>query len=331
MLNKNIKNLISIVAFAVFLIIGFNIFIRRYEIKVKSQAIADKYILNNTEEKSEINSDGLKEISEDSTYYNDINENNTTTDDINIDFAQNIDNSYNDLGLLDVSKYLEEPKIVEENEKLFSEYEKFINDLRNYKNSKYYKLNTDYVNEMYNRICFIGDSNVLKIQRLKYINDKNIFPFGALMLKDIIKKADDKSAIDVSDFDYAVIWIGYNIKYIENSEHFISEYNALIEKLKNQNPKIKVYVCSLLPATKEKIDEDIANGAIHNFYKGVEYDAKLSEYFNENYINTKVFIKDNTDYTSDGFHMQTTFYDRMIPYVGFYINFMEIKGKHNGI
>lgn len=322
-MKKIFKNIIAILSFFLFLAIGLNIYIKRNNIKTESIRIANNYVESSiTVENSEnINNSYMqKESFKSEELENDI-ENKVIQ----------IKNTYDDNGLLDISEYKENLTLDDQDELIIDEYEKYVDDIRTKKHSLYYKDNIDFVNSLYDKICFVGDSNVLKIKRLKYLPKNNIFPFGAEMLKAIIKKADDYKYIDVRNFDYAVIWIGYNIKYIENKEHFINEYNRLIEKLKKQNPNIKVYVCSLLPATKEKIDEDIANGAIHNFYKGVEYDAKLSEYFNENYINTKVFIKDNTDYTSDGFHMQTTFYDRMIPYVGFYINFMEIKGKHNGI
>lgn len=316
---NRIKNLISFLAFILFIIIGVNIFISRYSLKLKSQEIANKY-LKATEEIIEV---ATKEVLG-STILDETN-NIIEETSITIDDNEKLTNVYDNNDLLDVSKYEKDEKILKGNEQLFEEYKKYLGNLNSDSETSYYDDNKEYINSLYKKICFIGDSNVLKIRRLGYLPRKNIYPFGAEMLKDIIAKADNFKSIDVRKFDCAVIWIGYNIKYIENSEHFISEYNRLIEKLKNQNPDIKVYVCSLLPATKAKIDEDIANGAIHNFYKGVEYDAALKEHFDEEYINTKVFIKSDGDYTGDGFHMQPHFYDKMIPYVGFYINFMNIK------
>ena len=324
-MNKRVKNIIAFIVFAIFVIIGINIFMYRYNIKIESQEMNKKYLNDKVNEKENNLENGSMALNENINGEKIGTENNNEIDNTKKEDLE-LSNVYDKNGLLDVSKYLENEELIANNWQLFDEYKKYIESINKGEGYTYYNDNKAYLDFLYNKICFIGDSNVLKIRRLKYLPQKNIFPFGAEMLKDIIKKADDYNNIDVREFDIAVIWIGYNIKYIENSEHLISEYNRLIEKLKKQNPDIKVYACSLLPATKAKIDEDIANGSIHNFYRGTEYDASLKEYFKDQYIDTKVFIRGLEDYTGDGFHMHTFFYDRMIPYVGFYINFMELKG-----
>lgn len=322
-MSNKIKNLISLSAFVLFIVIGCVIFVRRYNLKSRANEIATMFIDDQNIDNVDTNDNNSNEA----VNQNDINSSNENSDN-NIE-AKLLKNSYDDFGFLDVTSLYEKEEIRKDNEKIFEEYEKYKTSVRNNDEVPYYVIETEYVNELYNKACFIGDSNVLKIRRLKYLPEKNIYPFGAETLESIIAKADNLSVINVEKFNSAIVWIGYNIKYIEDSNHIINEFNRITEKLKKQNENIKVYMCSILPATQEKIEEDLSNGAIHNFYRGPEYDSALKEHFKDLYIDTKIFINSPKDYTSDGFHMQTTFYDKMIPYVGFYINFMQIKDKYN--
>ena len=322
-MSSKTKNLISLFAFILFVAIGCIIFVYRYRLKVRANEIVTMYNDNQSTDDENIND---SDNSDEAADQKNLDSSNILDDDIE---AKLLKNSYDDFGFLDVSSFYEKEEIRKNNEKIFIEYEKYKKSIKNNDTVPYYVIDTEYVNELYSKACFIGDSNVLKIRRLKYLPEKNVFPFGAETLESIIGKADNSAVINVEKFKYAIVWIGYNIKYIENSDHIINEFNRITEKLKKQNEDIKVYMCSILPATKEKIDEDLANGAIHNFYRGPEYDSALKEHFKDLYIDTKIFINGPKDYTSDGFHMQTTFYDKMIPYVGFYVNFMQIKEDYN--
>ena len=240
-------------------------------------------------------------------------------------------NQYYDSGLLNVERVEENADDISYNQKLFEAYNEYRNTVNIKPGTKYYDENKEYVKYLYKDTCFVGDSNVLKILTLKLIRGQNVVSFGASRLEEFAEKMEDESRIDVRQFKNIVFWNGYNIKYIENSNHLISDYDKLIEKIHEKNPYCNVYICSLLPAKKSKIEEDLVAGSPHNIYKGVEYDNALKEYYKDNYINIKFFINDENDYTSDGFHMQNDFYKRMIPYVAFYVNFMELKtNQKNG-
>ena len=245
-------------------------------------------------------------------------------DDKNISLYQN---QYYESGLLNENNIKENVELSDDDQRLFEEYEKYRTAVSKKPGITYYEENKEYIKFLCKDTCFVGDSNVLKLLTLKLIKGQNVVSFGASRLEEFIEKMEDESRIDVKNFKNIVFWNGYNIKYIENSEHLISDYNKLIDRIHEKNPDCKVYICSLLPAKKEKIEEDLAAGAPHNIYKGMEYDNALKDYFKDNYINTKFFINGEWDYTADGFHLQNDFYKRMIPYVGFYVNFMELKAN----
>lgn len=238
-------------------------------------------------------------------------------------------NTYYENGLLDEHFIKYNIDADNKNTIFFSEYEKYLSQVKVKPGIMYYDNNKEYVKSLYKDTCFIGDSNVLKLLRLKYIPGQNVVSFGAGKLEEMIDKIDDETRIDPKKFKNIVFWNGYNIKYIKDSNHFISEYNRLIEKIHAKNPDCNIFICSLLPANKNKIEEDLLAGSPHNIYKGSEYDNALKDYFKDKYINTKVLIYGNYDYTNDGFHMQNDFYKRLIPYVGFYINMMNMKSNIN--
>ena len=234
-------------------------------------------------------------------------------------------NQYYDSGLLNEKMIKDNVEETNFSSMLFKEYTNYLSTLRSIPGIRYYEENKEYVKSLYTDTCFVGDSNVLKLLRIRLIPGQNVVSFGAGKLEEMIEKIDDETRIDPKRFKNIVFWNGYNIKYLEDSNHIINEYNRLIEKIHKKNPNCKVYICSLLPATKQKIEEDLASGSPHNIYKGIEYDNALKNYYKDQYINTKVFIKNEDDYTNDGVHMQNDFYKRMIPYVGFYVNMMELK------
>ena len=237
----------------------------------------------------------------------------------------NTPNKYYDTGLLDERMIKYNVDVDNTNAILFNEYEKYLREVKRKHGTQYYDDHKDYVKSLYKDTCFVGDSNVLKLLRLRYVPGQNVVSFGAGKLEEMIEKIDDETRIDPKKFKNIVFWNGYNIKYIQDSSHIISEYNRLIDKIHAKNPDCKVYICSLLPASKNKIEEDLIAGSPHNIYKGTEYDNALKEYFKDQYINTKVLINGSIDYTNDGFHMQNDFYKRLVPYVGFYVNIMDLK------
>ena len=235
----------------------------------------------------------------------------------------NIYNKYYDSGIFDVSTIEVNKRYAYDNLELFYQYEQFIDGIGKGVGPSYYKNNSEYVKQILSNTCFIGDSNVVGIEKYKLLDSEHVISFGGIGLNKIIQKIENDDDVDVRNFDNIVLWNGYNIKYIKNDVGLIEEYNKLIKAIRKQNATCKIYICSLLPASNEKILEDISNGSPHDLHKGEEYDNALKNYYNDSYINTKIFIHNN--YVEDGIHLRNDFYQVMIPYVGFYINFMEIK------
>ena len=211
------------------------------------------------------------------------------------------------------------------NLELFYQYKEFLKYINTGKGKNYYLPNKDYVKKLFKDVCVMGDSQVLRLERLKYLDRDQTVSFGGVKLNDLAKKIDEGKEVNIKKFKTIILWNGYNLKYVNDAKEYIDEYRNLIASIRRQNKNCEIYVCSLLPAEEKKIAEDIANGSLHNLDKGKEYDEALIEEFKENYINTKPFVHKN--YDEDGTHMLESFYREAIPYIGFYINFMKLKNE----
>ena len=116
-----------------------------------------------------------------------------------------------------------------------------------------------------------------------------------------------------------IFWTGYNIALFEDANDYVNTYQQLYDKVKEINPNTNVYICSLMPATKEAIDNDLKGDFVHNLYKGYEYDLALKNHFAYNYLDIK-FLAKKDYYGPDGIHFRVELYNMLIRYLAYYIN-----------
>ena len=228
---------------------------------------------------------------------------------------------YDEIDMFDETSF--SPDIIATNSELFVKYREFMNALKKNEGVKYYILNKDYVRELYKKSCFFGDSNVDVLRKRMFLPTSMAHAYPGQSLRELREKLIDRE-VDISGYKNIIIWTGYVIKYIRDSKHYIDEHEKLIREIRKQNPNCKIFVCSLLPASQQTVENDVRNGSPHNLNKGKEYDDALSTHFKESYINTKVFINEDF-YSYDGFHMKSEFCDLMLTYTGFYINLINLQ------
>ena len=176
------------------------------------------------------------------------------------------------------------------------------------------------IRNIYNnkKILVIGDSNSNYFKEAGIVSYDKVIPFNGVTVKKQIEKMDEYEN-NILNAKYIILYNGYNIKYYKNALDFANSYNKLIEKILTINPNVKIYVSSLVPATENRMLEDISQGAIHDLYKGPEYDEMLKKYFKEDYIDVK-WINSVADlHLYDGLHLNQLFYNVMIPYIAYNI------------
>lgn len=167
------------------------------------------------------------------------------------------------------------------------------------------------------KALFMGDSNVKHFEYYDIL-DKDLY--FANEGKNIFEQAKLIENIN-SDIKNIILFNGYNLDKYNNSEEYIEAYLNIIDKLKNKLPDCNIYICSLLPATYDKIKEDFLSPLPHNIYRGKEFDMAIENYQFEDatYIDTKWIVRD-TWHKEDGVHMTKEFYEILIPYVAYFIN-----------
>ena len=193
-------------------------------------------------------------------------------------------------------------------------------------NSFYYK-NYEYILKLLDGSKFIGDSNPYQMLVFDVLPNKYI---GQMRGKSVKQQIDLVSEVLDGSEKNIIIWNGYNIKYYEEADEYINDYETIIGKIKNINKDCKIYVCSLLPAKKSKVEEDLKSDFVHNIYRGSEFDRALYNHFGVRYINCKPFLYTEDFYQKDGVHLNSTYMKMLSAYVAFYIN-NDFVGEQYGI
>lgn len=189
----------------------------------------------------------------------------------------------------------------------------------------------------------ILDLNDLKITKKLYEKMQNLIFFGDSQVSFMQGKVAQKYfyGIKCADLTYeyekidecltenltrVVLFNGYNIGSYKNTKDFIDDYYKIINKIHNFNPNIKIYITSLLPPTEEAILKDIKNGSISKLQNGALFNDALKKEFSENktakYIDTSFLVK-KSYYQPDGIHFEAPFYKCYIPYVVYYVDFID--------
>ena len=174
------------------------------------------------------------------------------------------------------------------------------------------------IKENLDKIYLYGDSNV---KHFEYYNMLSYKYYGFLVSRIENQEKEIEKHIKKRNPKKIVFFNGYNIAYYKNGEEYVEQYKKIIQKIKSIDPKIKIYICSLLPAQEFKKVEDLHQDFPHNIYRGEEFDKALEDYFTEDekgatYINTKWIIKEDY-YGKDGVHMKKPFYKVLVRYIAY--------------
>ena len=283
---KIFKNIISLLAFVVFILVGYSIFMKQKSLK--NELLGDSYI-NNIDEYL-FSSEKYKRTS---------------------------------IGIYNIKN---ENKILEANNKNFSE--KLIKLINNYNDGKKIELDSGEKKKIIeicenSKIKFIGDSNTEHLKFYNIISDKYYFAMTGKSVTEQIDLIDEKVLDGVLNL---IIFNGYNLDNYNNAKEYIEAYEKLISKIKNINNDINIYICSLVPATKKAILDDIESPLPHKIYNGIVFDEAIENYnfSNAEYIDTKWFMEEDK-HKNDGVHMEKYFYDILVQYVVYYVNLNNEK------
>ena len=295
MIAKFFKNIFSFVFMSLFFVLLLIFYLVHVEKMSQIEKVSYKLVSDTSEYKEEI-------IEETNKY---------------------LDNDYsNEIVILNHSKY----DIVDyDNFDLY--YNKIVNLYNRVKNKNIVYLNEEekeLVKNIYDdkKILVIGDSNTNYFKEADIVKYNKVIPFNGVTVKYQIEKIDGYEDA-IKEAEHIILYNGYNIKYYKNTLELANSYQKIIEKILNINPNAKTYVCSIVPATDDKILEDIAQGSLHDFYKGPEFDEKLKKYFNEDYLDLK-WINSGMDlHLYDGLHFNKLFYNVMIPYIAYNIKLYD--------
>ncbi len=109
-----------------------------------------------------------------------------------------------------------------------------------------------------------------------------------------------------------VLFLAYGLNDIKaasgDAQLFGAAYRRVLEELKESLPDTKIYVNSILPVTKEAVEEDGLYGNIP------DYNRKLMEICEEEgvtFIDNGSLVKDEY-YTEDGIHMASEYYGEWV-------------------
>ena len=274
---KKLRQIIALVSFMAFVLIGAFIFVKQNRIKSivyekQSSANVEEYYFN-AREKTSI---GIYNLNNENKILNAKNEHIK-------DKILKLIKEYNDNKSIDLGQYSDASELL--------------------KSSK---------------IKFIGDSNTEHFKFYDVLDDEHYYYMTGKNINEQIELID---AEVLNGVDNLIFFNGYNLDKYNSAEEYIDSYNAIIKKIKDINQDINIYICSLLPATKKAIAEDIESPLPHKIYNGISFDDALENYTFQDaeYIDTKWFMEEDK-HKSDGVHMEKYFYDILVPYISYYIN-----------
>ena len=166
----------------------------------------------------------------------------------------------------------------------------------------------------YDGAVIVGDSNVRHFDYYKVLEKEHYYCFPG---KNIEYQTEHVSDFVDENTKKIIFWNGYNIALYNTAEDYINVYQKLFDAVKEVNPNVDIYVCSLMPATPEAIERDKVAERMCHMYRGKEYDLALKEHFKDKYIDTK-FIGKREFYGSDGVHFLPRYYYMLVPYLAYY-------------
>ena len=287
MKNNVVKNLVSALAFLIFVIFLSQKFFDNYKLKIAALQIS------NVDSTDTNKLSDMEETTEPEMIINEVLDPYYTADNINIGNILKAKNTEIKAKLISLL-----------NEFAVQDLKEIIGQER----LQYIKL--------FDGMKIVGDSNVRHFDYYQVLEAEYYHPFAG---KDIKYQTEHVKEYVDENTKVIIFWNGYNIAFYKDAEDYVNTYQKLYDKVKEVNPNTNVYICSLMPATEEAIKRDLEGELVHNIYKGKEYDLALKEHFGDNYIDIK-FIGKRLYYGNDGIHFMPKFYYMLVPYLAYYLN-----------
>ncbi|MFD3158108.1 GDSL-type esterase/lipase family protein [Haloimpatiens sp. FM7330] len=167
--------------------------------------------------------------------------------------------------------------------------------------------------EFFKNSVFIGDSITEGITFYDILDEKHVVAVKGSTINQAYKKISKVSALKPKNI---FILLGTNdLTSGMNSTEFISNYEKLVESLREKLPNSNIYIQSILPVQEkaEKRNPNLANSRINEFNKAI---MNMVRNKNLNYLNIASVLKNNDNlYEYDGIHLKYQFDKLWLDYI----------------
>ncbi len=184
-------------------------------------------------------------------------------------------------------------------------------------------------NDYFDDAVFIGNSQMEGVAIYSSMKNVTVLAGKGIMVdtiftKEVIKTKDGNritimSALEQKEYGKIYIMLGANELGWASDTEFIKQYGKVIDKLKELQPKAKIYVNSIIPVSKKKSETDniYNNINIERFNKLILEMTKEKEVY---YLDSKEALGDDegnlpADSTTDGVHFNAPYYEKWFNYL----------------
>ena len=159
--------------------------------------------------------------------------------------------------------------------------------------------------------AILGDSRAVGFSTFEFLPQDHVMADGGNTIRNIEEHTEELQALAP---EYIFLAYGLNdvsIGYWNTPEEYASEYAEILGRMSSALPDSKFYICSVIPATEEAINEREDKWAdIPEYSDAVK---KMAEKNGYGFVDISDLVAAHTDlYDPDGIHMQKAFY----PYWG---------------
>lgn len=207
-----------------------------------------------------------------------------------------------------------------DNLELLYKLEQYVSNRLSNKIEKYYEQNRDSIVASLDKTVFLGNTSVDNFHK-KYnlLSKQNVY---GMPDKSINEQLNEIDKYDFSKVDKVVICNGITSKSLTDKDQYVSVLDKLCDSIRSKNSNVKLFICSLLPASTISIEPyDIEKCNEYNL-KSIEINYLLSEHFKDSYIDIS-FLVEPGDYEYDG-SISKKFSMKIISFLTYYL---EVKEK----
>ncbi len=176
---------------------------------------------------------------------------------------------------------------------------------------------------------FIGNSQMEGVAIYSSMKNATVLAGKGIMVdtiftKEVIKTKESNritiiSALELKQYGKVYIMLGANeLGWVSDIE-FIKQYGKVIDKIKELQPKSKIYVNAIIPVSKEKSEKDkiYNNVNIERFNKLIINMTKEKQVY---YVDSKEALADEegnlpANSTTDGVHFNSIYYEKWFNYL----------------